>query len=185
MGTDPSDASLTLFKIVFTTPYIADATYSNSATAEPGAFVYTDCSNVPTVTGPYTADQANSTTANYTTPCTRYDKVYYNPAAGGTPASVAGVNASGGCSIYGYIYPDQHHIQYKNSSNVWVDMPFVFYGLTATGYITNFDVWFIDRTGALSAVGNYQVRYRNKETNSTYGGTCESPDWVTETWYLN
>jgi hypothetical protein len=185
VGTDPSDATLTRFKITFTTAFIDETTYANSASAEPGAFIYTDCANVPTVTVPYSSSQATSTTANYTTPCTRYDKVYYNPAQGGMGASVAGVNASGGCGIWGYVYPDQHHIQYKNSSSVWVDMPFIFYGSTATGFIANWDVWFIDRSGALSSVGNYDVRYRNKETNTGNGGPCESPDWAYEVWYLN
>jgi hypothetical protein len=186
LGADPYDASLTRFRITFTTPFIDNTTYNSSATAEPAAFIYTDCSNVPSVTVPYSSQQATSTTANYTTPCTRYDKVYYNPASGGTPANVAGVNASGGCGIYGYIYPDQHHIQYyKSSTSTWLDMKFYFYGSTAEGYIYNWDVWYIDRSTDLAPVGNYQIRYRNKENNTSYGGPCESPSWVYETWYLN
>lgn len=188
LGMDPSDINLTKFRITFTTPYIADVTYGNSSVAEPAAFIYTDCSNVPSISLPYSSSQSVSTTGNYTLPCTRYDKVYYNPAGGGTPASVAGVNAGSGCSIYGYVYPDQQRIQFLNTSvtpNVWTDMPFVLYGSTATGYIANWDVWFIDRTGLLAPVGNYQIRYHNKENNTSYGGLCESSGWVYETWYLN
>lgn len=198
-GTEPhpgggSFPDYNVYEVSYTTPYIPAATFNSSTDARPSLFIYTDCSVVPTINIGYSSQQSVPTTANYTVPYSRTDKVWFNPNPGGSAASVLGVIAVTTCGLSGYIYPDQHDI-YIDLGNPAGYQPIRLWrsGSPAnnSGTITNIDIWFVTMTGydngsggttSISA-GTYPVRYMNRQL-STYGGPCTS-EWVYENWYIN
>lgn len=199
LGTTPDDygvADLTIFQVKYITPYISESTYNSSAKAWPSLFIYTDCPNIPTVSIPYSAQQAASTYDLITLPCLRVDKVWWNPSTG-LGASLAGMDAvPGSCYPYNYVYPDKQEIQiYANgvwqAIQLWEWDPQGGTIPNNTGKIIHSDIWYISMSGYIGgtiSAGNYQVRYRNRQEGTSNGGPCVSQPtntWVTETWYIS
>ena len=186
------------FVVSYRTEYISSTDFSNAVAIEPNLFAYTDCSSYPTISIAFSPQQSAIGSQQNSLPCSRVDKVYWNPSDGTTPPSLLGCDVIGAsCFPWGYVFPDKQEIQFKNSSNVWKAFYLKINGLGQPGVeqslINYWDVWYIDVSASQSSnglvPGNVQVRYRNNHMGSTTnGGPCvtqPTDTWIYETWYIN
>ena len=199
VGQNSNGDDLNEFLVTYRSEIISEATYNQSNSVQSNLFMYTNCPNYATITIPFSGQQSVSGSQHNSLPCTRIDKVYWNPSSG-LGASTAGCNAvPGSCFPWGYVFPDRHQIEiYVNSQWQAIQLwRFASGGGTETpataGLISPIDVWYISMTGysgspSTISAGTYSVRYRNKETDASNGGPCEtqpSNTWITESWYIS
>jgi hypothetical protein len=198
VGHNSLGADLNEFIVSFRTEYISQTDFSNAVAIEPNLFAYTDCSNYSTITIAFSPQQSAEGSQQNTYPCSRVDRVYWNPRNGSTPPNLTGADPVGStCFPYGYVFPNKQEVLFKNSSNQWV--PFYLFNSgvsgasTAKSLINYFDIFYIDVSTSQSSnglvPGNVQVRFRNNHMgNSSNGGPCvtqPTDTWIYETWYIN
>jgi hypothetical protein len=195
VGTNGNGADLNQFTLVFRTPIVSEANYNASNAIQPSMFLYTDCTNYPTVTVPFTTEVSTDGSQHRTMPCLRVDHVGWNPSSGSggsyTPPSLSGCNPTGfTCFPTGYVYPQWQEIEFQKSDGTWghhfnLYVNFLSNPSVNTDKITYLDVFYIDVTNTPDLTpGNVNVRYRNKITNSSNGGPCTSDQWIQEQWFL-
>ena len=196
--TDPHD--LNEFIITYRSENIPESIYSQSASVQSNLFCYTDCTNYPTITIPFSSQQQVLNAQWDLLPCSRIDRVYWNQSTG-LGASTGGCNyVPSSCFPPNYVFPDKQEIQiyanglwqpiqlWRSASGGGTEQPAI------VGLISPIDVWFISMTGytggsSTISAGTYSVRYRNNHTGSTSnGGPCVTqpdPTWITESWYIS
>lgn len=200
VGTNGNGDDMYEFIITFRTPVVSESIYNASASIQPSLFAYTDCSNYPTITIPFSTQVSTAGSQHINLPCLRIDKVYWNAATSNpyVPPNLAGADPTGsGCFPYGYVFPHKQEIWFKNGSGEWKKFYLHTSGLGQPGVETDlinyWDVWYIDVSLSQSnnglSPGNVEVRYRNNHMNGSGNGapcvTQPADTWVYETWYIN
>ena len=186
------------FIVSYRTEYITVSQYNDAVAVEPSAFIYTDCPAY-TLTIGFSSQQYSAGSLQISLPCTRVDRMIFNPRNGNTPPNIAGADPTGMSTCYpsGYVFPNRQEIYFKNGSGVWKKFYLYTNGLTQasteTYLFTILDIWYVDVSTSQSAnglvPGNVQVRYRNNHMGSnSNGGPCvtqPTDTWVYATWYIN
>ncbi|MBS1758833.1 MAG: hypothetical protein JST23_01820 [Bacteroidetes bacterium] len=200
VGTNSNGDPMNEYLITYRSEIISEATYNLSSAVQSNLTCYTDCPNYATLNIGFSSQQQVIGSQQNTLPCTRIDKVYWNPRNGTTPPSLAGCNAvPSQCFPFGYVFPNKQEIEFKNGSNQWKKFYLHINGLGQPGTdqygvgINYWDVWYIDVSLSQSinglVPGNVQVRFRNNHMGSnSNGGPCVTQPnglYVTETWYIN
>jgi len=191
-------ADLNEFIVSFRTEYVSETDFAGAVAIEPNLFVLTDCSNYPTLTIPFAPKQAAIGSQQNSFPCSRVDRVYWNPKSGSTPPSLTGANPVGStCFPFGYVFPNKQEVEFKNSSGQWKPFYLKINGLGQPGVqqslINYWDVWYIDVSASQTnnglVPGNVEVRFRNNQMGSTSnGGPCVTEPagtYIYETWVIN
>ncbi len=186
------------FIVTYRSEIISISTFNSATAIQCNLTCYTDCTNYATLNIAFSSNQSIPTSTYATLPCSRVDKVFWNPRNGATPPSLAGCDPIGsGCFPFGYVFPEKQEVEYLNGSGVWKKFWLYTAGLpwpsTQPAYITRLDVFYIDVTKSASVdglvPGNIQVRYRNVQvTSGLNGGPCVTQPtgtYVQETWYIN
>ncbi|MEI2824953.1 MAG: hypothetical protein V9F02_16180 [Chitinophagaceae bacterium] len=201
VGQNSNGDDLNEFIVVYRSEIVSEATYNLAAGVQSNLTCYTDCVNYATLNIGFSPQQQAVAGSQHTTqPCTRIDKVYWNPRSGSTPPSLAGANPTGsGCFPWGYVFPHKQEVEFKNGAGQWKRFYLHYQGLGQPGTecpsegINYWDVWYIDVTLSQSqnnlVPGNVQVRYRNNHMGGTGNGapcvTQPTGTYITETWYIN
>lgn len=184
--------------VTYRSEIISETIYNQSASVRANLIAYTDCSLYPQLVCPFSAQQQVAGSQHDALPCTRIDKVYWNPSSG-LGASTAGCNAlPSSCFPWGYVFPNRQEIEiYANGQ--WQQIRLWRWASGGgtennnTGLISPVDIWYISMTGYAGSpstipVGTYNVRYRNNHNVSSNGGPCvtqPSGTWITESWYIS
>ncbi len=193
VGQNSNGDDLTEYVLTYRTEQISSTIFNTATSMESMFSAYTDCPNYAIIQVPFSSSQAVSTTAQNSLPCSRVDKVYFNPRNGSTPPSVAGVNVTGSsCFPYGYVFPAKQSIEFRvGNTTTW--KPFSLFTIGASGtsspiqFINYWEAKYIDVTSSQTLngliPGNVQVRYRNDNTSAS--PSCTSASYVFETWLVN